>query len=183
MKQKHLKRKCYQLVMAFLSIVYTANAQTVLTVEDCIQDAVANYPLTRQYGLIEQAKNYSVSNTVKSYLPQISLNSQATYLSDVTGLSPDLSSLPFDLHIPAMSKDQYRATLDISQQIWDGGITGIQRQLIRKNSTGAEQDKKPAERWRRHSKAAGGCGVAYNSSEKYALCPVLHFVQCNKRHS
>ena len=134
MKQKSLKNKCSWLMIVLVSIVQTANAQTVLTIEDCIRNAETNYPLVRQYDLIEQSKNYSVSNIAKSYLPQVSLNSQATYQSDVTQLSLDMSSLPFDLDIPTMSKDQYRATIDVSQQIWDGGITNAKRQLIQKNS-------------------------------------------------
>lgn len=110
-----------------------------MTIEDCLQRAADNYPLIQQYDLIERSREYSTGNILKNYLPQVSLNAQASLQSDVTGLPLDMSSLPFDIDIPTLSKDQYRATIDVSQQIWDGGITNTQRKLIEKNSEAEKQ--------------------------------------------
>lgn len=125
-------------------IIYTniANSQTVITLEECKQMAVENYPLIKQYGLIQAAEEYTLSNISKNYLPQFGANAQATYQSDVTKLPFDASSLPIPIDIPSMSKDQYKMTLDASQLIWDGGITSSQKKIARANS---EMEKQQVE--------------------------------------
>jgi outer membrane protein TolC len=127
------------MIPVFVCFSNTIKAQTALTIEDCLQRAADNYPLIQQYDLIERSREYSTGNILKNYLPQVSLNAQASLQSDVTGLPLDMSSLPFDIDIPTLSKDQYRATIDVSQQIWDGGITNTQRKLIEKNSEAEKQ--------------------------------------------
>lgn len=117
-------------------IIFTniANGQTVITLEECKQMAIENYPLIKRYGLIQTAEEYTLSNISKNYLPQFGANAQATYQSDVTKLPFDASSLPIPIDIPSMSKDQYKVTLDASQLIWDGGITSSQKKITKANS-------------------------------------------------
>lgn len=57
------------------------------TLEECQQAAEKNYPLIRQYGLIEKTTQLTVANIQKGWLPQVSASVQATYQSDVTGYS------------------------------------------------------------------------------------------------
>jgi outer membrane protein TolC len=115
-------------------IATASYSQTVLTLEECKQLAVDNYPLIKQYGLIEQAEEYTLQNISKNYLPQFGVNAQATYQSDVTKLPFDLSSMPIAVDIPTMSKDQYKATLDVSQLVWDGGATASQKKITKANT-------------------------------------------------
>ena len=105
----------------FLTLLFCLQGLThafaQLTLEQCRQDAQANYPLVRQYRLIEMSEEYSLSNAAKGNLPQISLGGKATYQSDAT-------TLPFevpDIDFHGVSKDQYQVTVEISQNIWDGG--------------------------------------------------------------
>jgi outer membrane protein TolC len=91
--------------------------------EDCFEKARANYPLIKQQNLIEQSKNYEIGNLQKVLLPQISLNAQASYQSEVITLPINIPG------VPTMSKDQYKATIDLSQTIWDGGMVKSQKQL------------------------------------------------------
>jgi outer membrane protein TolC len=58
-------------------------------------------------------------------LPQVSLNGQATYQSDVTKVD---IALP-NVSIPTVSKDQYKAYAEFRQTIWDGGLTAANAQL------------------------------------------------------
>jgi hypothetical protein len=55
----------------------------------------------------------------KAKLPKIDLNLQATYQSDLTSL---LISLP-NITVNRPNKEQYRATLDVNQLIYNGGLT------------------------------------------------------------
>ncbi len=107
--------------------------QRTATLEECYTAAERNYPMVRQYELIEKSKDYTLSNASKAYLPQVTLSAKASWQSDVTKFSLDKEKLaqsqfgsmidPDELAgmIPTMSKDQYGASIDISQTIWDGG--------------------------------------------------------------
>ncbi|MDR2955649.1 MAG: TolC family protein [Prevotella sp.] len=127
-------KKIISLILCFMFIATASYSQTVLTLEECKQLAVDNYPLIKQYGLIEQAEEYTLQNISKNYLPQFGVNAQATYQSDVTKLPFDLSSMPIAVDIPTMSKDQYKATLDVSQLVWDGGATASQKKITKANT-------------------------------------------------
>lgn len=121
--------------ICFLACCISSFAQEALTLDSCRQLAVDNYPLIKQYGLIDNIEKNSVSNITNNYLPQISLNAQATYQSDVTKISLDLPPLIASfINFPEMSKDQYRASIDVTQLIWDGGIVNAQRNVAKATS-------------------------------------------------
>ena len=107
----------------------TLNSQS-LTVETCQEKARANYPLVKQYGLIEQTEHYNISNANKGYLPQLTLSAKGTYQSQVTKLPITLPNVV----IPELSKDQYQAVLEASQLIWDGGVISAQKKITNANT-------------------------------------------------
>ncbi|MFV0470029.1 MAG: TolC family protein [Dysgonomonas sp.] len=94
-----------------------------LTIENCYEKAKANYPLIKQYGLIEKSKEYNLSNAGKNYLPQLSLSAKASYQSDVTEIPISIPGLK------GLAKDQYSVSLDLNQTIWDGGVTHSKKAL------------------------------------------------------
>ncbi len=107
--------------------------QRTVSLEECYAAAQRNYPLVRQYELIEKSKDYTLSNASRAYLPQVTFSAKASWQSDVTKFSLDKEKLaqsqfgsmidPDELAgmIPTISKDQYGASIDVSQTIWDGG--------------------------------------------------------------
>lgn len=99
-----------------------------LKIEDCYEKAEQNYPLIRQYGLIEKFEKYNLSNASKAYLPQMQFLAQASYQSEVTKLPIDVPGFK------GLDKDRYGVKLDINQFIWDGGNTAATRQEIRSKS-------------------------------------------------
>ena len=56
------------------------------SLEECRHQARDNYPLIRQYGLIEQAAQYDVANAAKAYLPQVSISANANSHRNVANL-------------------------------------------------------------------------------------------------
>lgn len=109
-----------------------ARAQEKITLGQCYEWAQANYPQIRQYKLIEQTEQYNLSNALKGWLPQLSVNAKATYQSDVTKLPFDadkLSAIIPGINIPTLSKDQYQVVAEVNQTIWDGGVIRSTRQL------------------------------------------------------
>ena len=118
------------LFLLLLPTVWAAGAkgQTTVTVEDCYRSARENYPLVRQYELIDKTAEYNLANAARGWLPQIMLSAQASYQSDVTELPFDASQLGFaGVNIPTLSRDQYGAKVEVSQTIWDGGAIGAQK--------------------------------------------------------
>ena len=108
----------------FLITITSIQAQTsVLSIEICKQKARDNYPLIKQYNILEQAKVYKLSNLMKGYLPQLTLKGSATYQSDVTNLPINLPN------ISSIDKNQYKTTVGISQILWDGGRTRSQQKI------------------------------------------------------
>ena len=127
-------------ITLFLAFVSYAPCFAQLSIEACYEKARANYPLIKQYGLIEKTKEYNLSNAAKGYLPQVTFSAQATYQSDVTEIPIDLDAIGLTgVEIPSVSQDQYKMELALSQTLWDGGAIRSERKTIR---TQAEVDQR-----------------------------------------
>lgn len=113
-----------------------AQETMVLTLEQAWAEAVQQFPLTRQRALITRTANLSIENLSRGYLPQLSVSAQATYQSDVTQVKIPLPGI----NIEPLSRDQYRAILDVNQLIYDGGAIHLQQQL-QKVQAAAEEEK------------------------------------------
>jgi len=107
-----------------------AQAQTL---DECQRAAEQNYPLIRQYNLIEKTTNLTVANIQKGWLPQVSASAQATYQSDVGAFPDQFKQLyqQMGLDMKGLTKDQYRVGIDISQTIYDGGAISSQKAIAR----------------------------------------------------
>jgi len=102
-----------------------------LTLSQAYDFSQMNYPAVKQKDLIKQTAAISVDNLQKGFLPQFTLSGQATYQSDVTKVP--LSLPGFSLESP--SKDQYKLVADVSQLVYDGGITKEQKALQQLNAS------------------------------------------------
>ena len=103
------------------------------TLEECQQAAEHNYPLIKQYELIDKTTDLTVSNIGKGWLPQVTASAQATYQSDVVSWPDQMQSLyqQMGLHMKGLSKDQYRVGIDIQQMVYDGGTVSSQKEIAR----------------------------------------------------
>ena len=132
-----MKRKIFAGGLLLFALV----GQAQITIEECYRKAQENYPLIKQYDLIEKTKENNLANASRGYLPQVMLSAKATYQSDVTKMPFDLAQLGMQgIKIPTLSKDQYGVTLEINQTIWDGGEISSQRAIARTGS--AVEEKK-----------------------------------------
>ncbi len=105
-----------------------ATAQAQLTLDECKELARENYPTIRQYDLVEQSRDFSVSNAAKAYLPQISFSASASYQSDATKFPNEIEGLDFK----GMSRDQYNFSVTLQQSIYDGGSTSSAKKIARR---------------------------------------------------
>ena len=131
-------------LFSLLMFAFMLNARAQLTIAECQQKARENYPMVKQFDLIEQTWQYNISNANKGYLPQVSVSVKATYQSDVTEIPPILSQMLSqmsgkEVSFPTLSNDQYQAVLEANQLIWDGGVISAQKKIT---EAGAEIDRK-----------------------------------------
>ena len=117
----------------FLSLMILPLMVTAQTLEECQQAAERNYPLIRQYGLIEKTTELTVANIQKGWLPQVSASAQATYQSDVVAFPEQMQAVyqQMGLNMKGLTKDQYRVGIDVSQTIYDGGAISSQKAVAR----------------------------------------------------
>ena len=115
----------------FICILMIASLRSIaqdgqrVTLEQCYAWASTSSPLAQQKALTITAGNMSEKNQNLKWLPQVDVNAQATYQSAVTSFPVKLPNVTVD----ELSKDQYKATLEIIQPIYDGGIINGQRKL------------------------------------------------------
>ena len=124
----------WALLIIFAGLNAFAQTNAELTIDSCYAKAKRNYPLVKQYNLIEKSKTYSLDNVSKGYLPQVNIGGQATYQSDVT--QPTLNqNLPGALPIfETISKDQYKIYGEVVQPITDLFTLSNQKDLVEKNA-------------------------------------------------
>ena len=108
-----------------------AQAQTL---EECQRAAEGNYPLIRQYGLIEKTTDLNVANIQKGWLPQVSASAQATLQSDVPAFPDEFQKLyqQMGITMEGLERDQYRMGIDVQQTVYDGGSIKSQKEIARR---------------------------------------------------
>ncbi|HLS12412.1 MAG TPA: TolC family protein [Flavobacteriaceae bacterium] len=108
--------KTYSYIL-FLFLSFSAFSQEVLTLEECYNLAEKNYPLARQIELLEDKSRNQIGIISKGRLPQLDINAQASYQSEVIQFPLELPNITID----PPNKDQYRVSLDANQLIYYGG--------------------------------------------------------------
>lgn len=93
-------------------------AQEPVRLSDCQRWAREAHPLLKQKELYARMSELKLGNNQVSNLPQLMLNAQASYQSDVTQVDISVPGVT----IPEPAKDQYKMYLDARQNIWDGGL-------------------------------------------------------------
>ncbi len=97
-----------------------------LTLEVCYEQAEANYPLIKQYGLVEQSREFNLSNASKGYLPQIGLSAGAYAFTDILDMPAQLEQM-----VGGMDNHLLSASVTVNQSIYDGGTISARRGLAK----------------------------------------------------
>ena len=104
------------------------------TLEECQRAAEQNFPLIRQYGLIEKTTDLNVANIQKGWLPQVSASAQATLQSDVPAFPDEFQKVyqQMGITMEGLERDQYRVGIDVQQAVYDGGNIKSQKEIARR---------------------------------------------------
>jgi outer membrane protein TolC len=99
-------------------------SQQTVTLWQCYDSAATVTPLSGERELYRQMAMLRDQNLASTRMPSLDLGGTFAWQSDVVDMSDLLSSLPVPPgSLPSIPHEQYRATFDISQVIWDGGVT------------------------------------------------------------
>ena len=113
-----------------------------LSLDQCYQFAENHHPTVSQKEMIIRAAELQAKNINRNYLPQLTLNGQASWQSQVTEVELPLPGL----NLVSPPKDQYKFSLDLNQTIWDGGMNSAQLKTVKASRT-AEEQKLNVEIW------------------------------------
>ena len=118
-------------IMISLALIMLSSVSRAQTLEECQQAAEKNYPLIKQYGLIDKTTQLTVKNIQKGWLPQVTASAQATYQSAVTAWPESMQTMyqQMGLNMKGLRKDQYKIGVDLQQTIYDGGTISSQRNI------------------------------------------------------
>lgn len=121
-------------IIAILLIL--ASTTTAQTLEECQMAAEKNYPLIKQYGLIAQTTELTVSNIQKEWLPKIAISAQATYQSNIVAWPERIQSIyqQMGLTMKGLKKDQYKMAIDLQQTLYDGGTIASKQAIARQEA-------------------------------------------------
>jgi outer membrane protein TolC len=118
------------LIAITLPFSMTAQDQPI-SLQQAFKLAEQNYPMIHQKDLIKESERLSLQNLNSNFLPQFTLNGQATTQSDVTKVPYLIPGVA----VPFISRDQYKAVGEMDQLLYDGGATKGQRNIQQLNST------------------------------------------------
>ena len=129
-----------EIIILILSILSPLLATAGLTIEQCVEKARDNYPMVKKYDLLASTLDIDLSDINKGWLPRIGVYGQVTAQNVVPSFPESLSGVLQQMGQPmkGLGKLQYKAGVDVSQTIWDGGVSHAQREL-RRAGTAAEQ--------------------------------------------
>ena len=119
------------LIITGLILFNTSISQNheTLSLENCYNEAIKNYPLSKQFELYSSSSDIEYENINKNYLPNFEINGQVSYQSEVTEIPINMSGV----NIPSLNKDWYKITMDFKQVIYDANMTKTQKEINRKD--------------------------------------------------
>jgi len=105
----------------FLLISATLFAQESVSLFECHQLAIENAPRLKDRELIQEIGDLKTEQAGTNWYPTLDLNGKVSYQSDVVTVALANENVP--VKFPEVPHDQYGFNLDVSQTIYDGGIT------------------------------------------------------------
>lgn len=122
-----------QLITAIVSLTVTFCLSAEITIEECVDKAQENYPLIKKQGLIRAIRDVELEDINKGWLPRIGLYGQGTAQNTVPSFPQPLSDVLSQMgqSMKGLGEIQYKAGMDVSQTIWDGGVSAAQREIQR----------------------------------------------------
>lgn len=121
-------------VIAMAAVALSARCE--ITLDYCLDKARENYPVIKQYRIVENSCAIDLSDINKSWLPQADIYLQGTVQNSVPQFPGAISDIMsrFGQSLEGLGKVQYKVGAEVSQTIWDGGQSKSRREVARAQS-------------------------------------------------
>lgn len=129
-----MKRKIFLFLLSLISLEGFAQ----LTLERCHELARGQYPLIKQYDLINQSKQYTLANAQLAYVPEVKFSFSANGFTDPISSSPKTDAMGMG----DMKNYLLNGSIQITQLIYDGGAISAQRKLTKAQAEADKKDRK-----------------------------------------
>lgn len=118
------------------AVLLPLSAVAEISLDYCLERAEDNYPLIKKYGLLEKTSELNLSDINKSWLPRIGVYGQVTAQNVVPEFPETLKNVLAQMgqESRGLGNVQYKAGVDVSQNVWDGGASKAQRAVERASS-------------------------------------------------
>ena len=159
MRKRALLFWCIMLLSVLLrgqEVAKMGQPEKEISIEECQQWAMDNYPAIRRYGMLERIRKYTLSNISRVYMPEFGLSGMASWQSERMELDlkmPDKMNVSMDLSeveqaqnfnlstvnmpisippitIPVSDRDRYGISLSLKQTLWTGGRMKAGKEVV-----------------------------------------------------
>lgn len=123
---KHLVYVSLASIWLFAASHGIAQQKEFLSIDSSYAMAKRNYPLIKQFDLIEKTEEYTISNANKAYFPQFNITVIGGVMDGFPDLSPDGSGGGVETKLIGFAQ--------LNQVIWDGGFTKAKKEIALANT-------------------------------------------------
>ena len=104
-----------------------------VSLDSCLRSAEDNYPLIKEYSLVERTTELDLSDINRGWLPRVGVYAQASIQNVVPAFPEALESIIDQMghDIRGIGKMQYKVGVDVNQTVWDGGASRHSRNISR----------------------------------------------------
>jgi outer membrane protein TolC len=112
----------FKTISIALWLIISVQAQK-LTIEECYNSAIQHHPSSRTFDILEKMNELEKANAGVTMLPQATLKANVSWQSDVTSVDLPIPGV----NLPELAHDWYKLYLDVTQTIYDGGLSKAQK--------------------------------------------------------
>lgn len=118
------------IIFILFSVNLWSQTTDSISLQQCYIAALKAQSLNQNADLYAKLSDLNVKSFGTAWWPTVTLAGQATWQSDATKMDITLpAQLASSVHFPTPNKDQYKATVDLRQTIYDGGLTKNRKQV------------------------------------------------------
>lgn len=100
-----------------------------ISLDYCFRLLSERNPVVRNKNISNEISDIRITNLTTNWFPEIGINAQANYNSETVDFNELMEGVP--VTIPEIPLDQYKIWAEISQPVFDGGITSSRKKVER----------------------------------------------------
>lgn len=126
-----MKKHLAILAILAMTVMSAPASPGEVSLDYCLDKACENYPLIAKYGLVEKTADISLADINRGWLPRIEAYGQTTVQNVVPEFPQSLKDVLAQLgqKSDGLGHVQYKLGVDVSQTIWDGGMSKARRDI------------------------------------------------------